>query len=158
MQARARKKRYDRWLTRAGAHAQPVPYLQLRGGPSTDLASAYKTGLSWKAILGQRSLARLRAHLISLTHKEGRESGARWHSCIWCDEDILGGDALHALEHCQVWTAARSRFHRDKASKSPEGLQRQLLAARPEEAGHEAGAECARDIDASAERFWAGGR
>ena len=158
MQARARKKRYDRWLTRAGAHAQPVPYLQLRGGPSTDLASAYKTGLSWKAILGQRSLARLRAHLISLTHKEGRESGAKWHICIWCDEDILGGDAFQALERCQAWTTARSRFHRARAGASPERLLRQLLATSPGGAGYEAGAEWARDIDASAARFWAGGR
>ena len=123
-----------------------------------DLVRAYQTGLSWKALLGQRSLARLRGQLIQLTHREGRESWAKRQNCIWCEEDIPGGASHHVLEHCPAWTTERLRFRRARAGVSEEGLLRQLLAARAGEDGYLEGAEWAKDLDASAARFWARAR
>ena len=109
------------WLSDVRRHKAPVDYASILGVPCTHLRDAWKCGLPWDLLVGQRSLARLRAGLLRLGHRRGRRSSARHQSCICCDREIED-TAWHVIFECSGINADLRSALADAMTDGSEGL------------------------------------
>ncbi|CAK0880182.1 unnamed protein product [Prorocentrum cordatum] len=132
------------------------PYVQLRPCVSQDLAKGYALGLPTSCLRAQRSVSRLRAGLLTLTHRNRRRSWARLQYCIFCEATLAPEEGLsHALNVCGAWTKGRAAFGQAPgvgAGAEPGAS----LGAEPGSPGYQQLAEWAGALDSSATEFWSG--
>jgi len=145
------------WADAASRHLLPVPYLCTRVQVAADLKLGLQLELPWFSLVLQRSMARLRAGLLSFGHVEGRRSSARRRNCIFCNVMCLSIN-FHVMCTCSHWDMLR-RMVWDQAGPCPTSLEEQvtrLFRMGPGDAGYAEILALAGSLDRECSRFWAG--
>ena len=148
----------DDWLQATRSTTGPVDYLRLRPTMSSDLVDAQAQGWPWHSLLLQRSLCRLRANLLSLTHLEGRVSRARRQRCILCSQSVLS-PTFHVLCSCEHLAEVRSLFWSSAGVARPESVALEaeaMLSCGPSSPAYGAMLAFAGCLDKNARHFWGG--
>ena len=78
----------------------------MSSGPSPALKLALRSNFSWRVLVSQRAVARLRCGLVLLGHRSGKPSCAKSQSCLFCGctTDHLWA---HVFGECPAWAAHR---------------------------------------------------
>ena len=116
----------EQWRGSVSHHVIPLQYLAWRPCPSCELSLDGESDSSWRIMLGQRSLCRLRAGLICFGHSHGARSNARQQACIFCGTLSLSLH-FHVLCRCGKWQDARERVWSDIGRAIPERQEAQVL-------------------------------
>ena len=102
------------WLSVASCHRANITYTTFAQHARIHLRQWRSLGLPHDALLSMRSLCRLRAGLITLTHLGGKQSGAVHQSCIFCG-GVTAKSTVHCLSLCGFWTNERCGFVRSSS-------------------------------------------
>jgi hypothetical protein len=140
------------WRDEVASHTIPFPILELHDTPICINRSILQLPLVWEALLGHRSLCRMRAALIELGHIRGKHSRARARQCIFCDK-FYSSLTLHVLGECDCWTALRSQLP-GSWSQEPKALSRAVLTVLPGAAGFAGAATLALAVDSASAKYW----
>ena len=95
-----------KWQQAARKHRVPIPLLRVCSGASLSLKFALRSNFSWRVLVSQRAVAKLRCGPILLGHRSGKPSCANSQSCVfcWCSIDHLWA---HVFGECPVWAGHR---------------------------------------------------
>ena len=121
--------------------------------PRNDCRLLASSAWDWGVLTGHRSLCRLRAGLLNVSHKHLKKSSAKLRKCILCNKATYA-PYLHILGEC-----AKTEAHRvDMASwlvpGSPKEVSLQILRASPPHPGFEEVVALAASIEHLCNDFW----
>ena len=123
---------------------------------SHGVRGALGSGLGWKLLVAQRSLARLRGGFRSLGHVQGRQSWARRQSCVLCGA-VQSSLTFHILSACPATESARAAFWRARGVQQA-ALAREcaasLLGCGRGQAGYAEAVRLAAEVKRGVDRFW----
>ena len=89
------------WLEQAAVHHVPFPYSDLAGSSLRAMLPRNWVDNTWASLSGHRSLCRLRAGLLDLSHRGGKRSAAAVRECIFCAKKTRA-PYIHVLGECAV--------------------------------------------------------
>ena len=148
----------EKWVVAANRHCIPVPYLKVMPCIPSPVRTCLSLGISWKELLWQRSLIRLRCGLVPLGHKNGRHSSARVQSCVCCG-GATANTWVHVFGACPKWdvhrasAAAQLGLHAEVRTWD---IMYAVLACRPNEAAFQQCVYWTSCVVEHAECFWRG--
>ena len=144
------------WLLAAQKHRVPVPYLQIMPVISDALRLSLQLQSTWKVLLQQRLVERLRCGLVLLGHRSGRPSCARSQICVCC-QTVTSHLWAHVFGECPRWVALRADactvMCLPSASRSWDVMYA-VLSRSPSAPGFEPCMEFVAQVVRTAETFW----
>ena len=128
------------------------------GSAAPDLRAGLSVvDLDWAALVGQRSLSRLRANLLNLGHRNGHRTRAAEQTCIACPAlaDNLGVHCLVSCPFFQQWRTPLVDFFGGMQWTRQE-LTVVLLGLRPGHPAYIQVVQLAAQIEKTEKKFWSG--
>ena len=142
-----------KWQLDTAAHSIPFPIQLLHSGPSADCAVLRRCSVSWDTLSGQRSLCRLRAGLLDLSHRNNRRSNASQRYCIFCGV-LTRAPYIHVLGECSFTAQHRSALEVYVPATAPREASLNLLCATASQAYFALAVSFASYVEKASCNFW----
>ena len=140
--------------------SQPLPYLCVQMPTSPALQACLASDLPWEVLANVKSWCRLRAGLVDLACRDGRRSGARHRSCIFCNEPSNRNPLKHVLGICQEFNDLRQPFLNQECHtpNSSEEIALCVLSQEPGSENFPAAVRLCTEVDRRADMYWSEAR